>query len=82
MTGFWSVRGYFTEGRQRLSELLGLVPDESTERVDALDGAAWLATDQGDYAGPTGCSTRVSAEPRGWTTSARAWPPSTWAAAG
>jgi hypothetical protein len=48
LTGFWSVRGHFSEGRRRLGELLGRVPAEDPERVDALNGAAWLATDQGD----------------------------------
>ena len=50
MAAFWSLRGHHTEGRQRLGELLGLVPDESMARVSALNGAAWLAIDQGDYA--------------------------------
>jgi predicted ATPase/DNA-binding CsgD family transcriptional regulator len=48
LTGFWSVRGHFSEGRRRLGELLDRVPAEDPERVDALNGAAWLATDQGD----------------------------------
>jgi len=46
---FWSLHGHFTEGRQRLRQLLGLVPDQTTVRVRALNGAAWLAIDQGDY---------------------------------
>ena len=50
LTAFWSVRGHFSEGRRRLGELLELVPDDDPERVDALNGAAWLATDQGDRA--------------------------------
>src|SRR5205823_1235350 len=50
LTGFWSVRGHFSEGRRRLGDLLELVPDDDPERVDALNGAAWLATDQGDRA--------------------------------
>ena len=50
MSAFWSLRGHHTEGRQRLGELLGIVPDESMTRVSALNGAAWLAIDQGDYA--------------------------------
>jgi predicted ATPase/DNA-binding CsgD family transcriptional regulator len=50
LTAFWSARGHFSEGRQRLGELLELVPDDDPERVDALSGAAWLATDQGDRA--------------------------------
>jgi non-specific serine/threonine protein kinase len=48
LTGFWSVRGHFSEGRRRLSELLDRVPSDDPERLDALNGAAWLATDQGD----------------------------------
>ena len=50
LTGFWSVRGHFSEGRQRLGDLLGKVSDDGPERLDALNGAAWLATDQGDRA--------------------------------
>ncbi len=50
MAAFWSLRGHHTEGRQRLDDLLGLVADQSTARVSALNGAAWLAIDQGDYA--------------------------------
>ena len=49
MTAFWSVRGHHTEGRQRLHELLTLVAEPSLARVSALNGAAWLAIDQGDY---------------------------------
>jgi hypothetical protein len=49
MSLFWSLRGHYTEGRQRLRQLFGLVPGESTLRVRALNGAAWLAIDQGDY---------------------------------
>ncbi len=50
LTAFWSARGHFSEGRQRLGELLDLVPDDSPDRVEAMNGAAWLATDQGDFA--------------------------------
>ena len=50
MSAFWSLRGHHTEGRQHLGELLGAVPDASITRVSALNGAAWLAIDQGDYA--------------------------------
>jgi len=50
MSEFWSLRGHHTEGRQHLGELLGLVPDASITRVSALNGAAWLAIDQGGYA--------------------------------
>jgi predicted ATPase/DNA-binding CsgD family transcriptional regulator len=54
LTGFWSVRGHFSEGRRRLGELLDRVPSGDPERVDALNGAAWLATDQGDRASALG----------------------------
>src|SRR6266851_3094883 len=54
LTGFWSVRGHFSEGRRRLGELLDRVPSDDPERVDALNGAAWLATDQGDRASALG----------------------------
>src|SRR5215831_3791485 len=50
LTAFWSARGHFSEGRRRLGELLDLVPDDDIGRVDALSGAGWLATDQGDGA--------------------------------
>ena len=50
LTAFWSARGHFSEGRQRLGALLELAPDDDPERVDAMNGAAWLATDQGDFA--------------------------------
>jgi predicted ATPase len=49
LSAFWSLRGHHTEGRQQLAELLVLVPDPSVPRVTALNGAAWLAIDQGDY---------------------------------
>jgi predicted ATPase/DNA-binding CsgD family transcriptional regulator len=49
MSAFWSLRGHHTEGRQRLGELLGLIPGPILSRVSALNGAAWLAIDQGDY---------------------------------
>jgi non-specific serine/threonine protein kinase len=54
MSAFWSLRGHHTEGRQRLGELLGLVSGPSMARVSALNGAAWLAIDQGDYARAAG----------------------------
>jgi non-specific serine/threonine protein kinase len=50
---FWSARGHSIEGRERLRVLLDLVPDRSRTRVRALNGAAWLATDHGDYADAT-----------------------------
>ncbi len=54
MAAFWSLRGHHTEGRQRLAEMLALVPGESVARVSALNGAGWLALDQGDYAEASG----------------------------
>jgi predicted ATPase/DNA-binding CsgD family transcriptional regulator len=48
LTGFWSVRGHFSEGRRRLGELLERVPADDPEWIDAVNGAAYLATDQGD----------------------------------
>ena len=54
MAAFWSVRGHHTEGRQRLGELLAQVREPSVARVSALNGAAWLAIDQGDYARAAG----------------------------
>jgi non-specific serine/threonine protein kinase len=54
LTAFWSARGHFSEGRRRLGELLDTLDDVVTgpdaERTRALNGAAWLATDQGDHA--------------------------------
>jgi non-specific serine/threonine protein kinase len=49
LTAFWSARGHFSEGRRRLAELLDQTPHDDPERGDALSGAGWLATDQGDY---------------------------------
>lgn len=48
LSGFWSIRGYFSEGRRRLAALRDLVPNHDREWLDALTGEAWLATDQGD----------------------------------
>lgn len=50
LTAFWSARGHFSEGRRRLGGLLDLVPADDIGRVEALAGAGWLATDQGDRA--------------------------------
>jgi predicted ATPase/DNA-binding CsgD family transcriptional regulator len=50
LTAFWSARGHFSEGRRCLRDLLALVTEENHDRVEALNGAAWLATDQGDSA--------------------------------
>ena len=63
LTGFWSVRGHFSEGRRRLGDLLDRVPSEDPERVDALNGAAWLATDQGDRASALGLLDGASGAP-------------------
>jgi non-specific serine/threonine protein kinase len=46
---FWSRRGHFSEGRDRLDQLLALVPEQSSTRASALTGAGWLAIDQGDF---------------------------------
>lgn len=48
LTGFWSIRGHFTEGRRRLADLRERVAEGDPELADALCGEAWLATDQGD----------------------------------
>jgi predicted ATPase/DNA-binding CsgD family transcriptional regulator len=48
LTAFWSVRGHFGEGRRRLADLIALVPAETPDRVAALNGAGWLAHDQGE----------------------------------
>jgi predicted ATPase/DNA-binding CsgD family transcriptional regulator len=50
LTAFWSARGHFSEGRQRLGELLKAVSNQDAEWVQAMNGLAWLATDQGDHA--------------------------------
>ena len=49
MSRFWGVRGHFTEGRRRLKALLGMTGDATSTRIKALNGAASLAIDQGDY---------------------------------
>ena len=46
---YWSLHRHFTEGRERLRQLLDLVPGETMMRVRALNSAGWLAIDQGDY---------------------------------
>ena len=35
MSAFWSLRGHHTEGRQRLGELLGLVPEPERRPASA-----------------------------------------------
>lgn len=48
---FWEIRGYLSEGRQWLMELLALSGDaaRTAARAKALHGAGVLAHDQGDY---------------------------------
>lgn len=47
---FWMIRGYFTEGRDRLARSLSPNPDRrSSARVKALAGAGVLAMHQADY---------------------------------
>jgi predicted ATPase/DNA-binding SARP family transcriptional activator len=50
---FWGLRGYWAEGRERLVALLARADLSSriAVRAKALNGAAYLAFDQGDYAG-------------------------------
>jgi predicted ATPase/Tfp pilus assembly protein PilF len=52
---FWQIRGYLREGRERLTELLGLsgpgtAASLQTLRPAVLFGAGYLARYQGDYA--------------------------------
>jgi predicted ATPase/class 3 adenylate cyclase len=49
---FWSVRGFYTEGRAWLSEILALpsVAPQTAARARALQTAGHLANCQGDYA--------------------------------
>jgi WD40 repeat protein/predicted ATPase/transcriptional regulator with XRE-family HTH domain len=52
---FWRSRGYFSEGRTWLEQLLASAPssadlDALTARQRGLRAAAWLASDQHDYA--------------------------------
>jgi predicted ATPase/DNA-binding CsgD family transcriptional regulator len=71
LTAFWSARGHFSEGRRRLGELLELVPDGDPGRVDAMTGAAWLATDQGDFAAADALLERSVARARAMSDPAR-----------
>ena len=48
LTCFWTIRGYFSEGRRRLADLRQQARDGGPDFTDALIGEAWLATDQGD----------------------------------
>src|SRR5207244_1746762 len=45
---FWEVRGYWTEGRERLAGLLREAKAGTAARAKALHGAGWLALRQGD----------------------------------
>jgi predicted ATPase/class 3 adenylate cyclase len=47
---FWHVRGYFTEGREWLEAMLARATERMSDRAKALNGAAVLARNQGDYA--------------------------------
>jgi predicted ATPase/class 3 adenylate cyclase len=51
LCSFWEVRGYLTEGRKWLAELLALAAAKprTAERAKALLGAGNLASLQGDY---------------------------------
>jgi predicted ATPase len=48
---FWRARGYISEGRERMTELLSLAAPVSARasRAKALHAAGWLAREQGDY---------------------------------
>ncbi len=50
MWRYWSVRGFFSEGRERLSAVLRRTHERSAARAKALHGAGVLATQTGDYA--------------------------------
>jgi predicted ATPase/class 3 adenylate cyclase len=51
LSRFWYVRGHLTEGRLRLERLLEKAPTTGSDRdiAAAIDGAALLAREQGDY---------------------------------
>ena len=53
---FWSVRGYFTEGRSWLSAMVDAVPDGVADeiRATALNEAGYIAWQQSDYAASRG----------------------------
>ncbi len=53
---FWSIRGYFEEGRDRLAGGLSLVAETgpTVGRAEALDGAGLLAWRQGDHSAARG----------------------------
>jgi tetratricopeptide (TPR) repeat protein len=47
---FWHVRGHFAEGREWLALKLAAGSSRTADRAKALNGAAVLARNQGDYA--------------------------------
>jgi predicted ATPase/class 3 adenylate cyclase len=47
--GFWSKRGYLTEGRRWFADLLGASTDRTAVRAKCLFGAGLLAAIQGDW---------------------------------
>jgi len=51
---FWFMRGYLTEGRERLAQALALGEGSPSTRAQALDCAGFLARYQGDYAAAAG----------------------------
>jgi predicted ATPase/DNA-binding NarL/FixJ family response regulator len=52
LSAFWQLRGYLSEGRRWMAELLDLpgASERTAARASALHGAGWLALWQGDYA--------------------------------
>jgi tetratricopeptide (TPR) repeat protein len=46
---FWWIRGYLTEGRDRLAQLLARASEPTPARAKVLLGAGVLAHEQGDY---------------------------------
>jgi predicted ATPase/class 3 adenylate cyclase/DNA-binding CsgD family transcriptional regulator len=48
---FWDVRGYLTEGHDRLSKALSSAPERTAARARAADAAGWLSQRLGDFAG-------------------------------
>src|SRR5258706_651518 len=46
---FWFMRGYLTEGRERLARILALGAISKRDHAQALDCAGFLARYQGDY---------------------------------
>ena len=83
MSAFWSLRGHYTEGRQRLGELLGLVPDDEHDASQRPERRRLAGHRPGRLRRSRPPARREHrAEPLRWTTrSARASPPCTSAAA-